>query len=144
MIAALEILHIAVAAAWFGSRLLIPGDVRASLHEPASPGLVVDRVGKARRVALVAGVLTLLSGLGLMQLTTGLLDAPWWIYAGLAAVVVMLAVDWLVAGPAWRRIKAGLESGDAPAAAASVPRFRQAINLESLLWLLALVAMVVY
>jgi hypothetical protein len=140
---ALEILHIAVAAAWFGSRLLIPADVSASIHDDRSPTLFIARVGRARRLSWISGVLTLLTGLGLMQLTSGLFDAPWTIYAGLVAAVVMLGVGWFVAGPPWKRIRDGLERGDAPTASASVPRFRQALTLESLLWLLALGSMIV-
>lgn len=108
----------------------------------AAPDLFIGRIRRAERFGQVSGVLTLLSGLGLMYVTTGFAEAPLRIYLGLAAVIAMFIVGAAVARPAWKIIQRGLEAEDAVAASSAEPRLRQALMLENLLWILALGAMV--
>lgn len=135
------IFHVAFAAAWFGHKLLIPRDVRISVRHAESASLLVDRMKRAQRLGIVSGVGTLGTGAWLMYLTTGFTDAPLPIYIALATVIAMFAVGATIARTAWNRIASAIADNDIPAAAGGVAAFNRALNLESLLWILALTMM---
>jgi hypothetical protein len=79
----------------------------------------------------------------LVTLTTGFAKAPVTIYIALATVIGMFLVGLLAARPAWNRIKAAIDAGDTPGAVGGVASFNRAMNLESLLWILALTMMII-
>lgn len=138
-----KILHIAFAAAWFGHKLLIPRDVRQSIHNPAeSPGLI-QRMARAERLGIASGFGTLLTGIGLIMLTDGFAETPLRIYVGLGAVLAMFAVGALVGSPAWRGVRGGLEADDLPRAASRMGSLIGALRLEGVLWILALTTMLI-
>lgn len=141
MILAAKIIHIAFASAWFGHKLLVPRNLRQSIHEREDGQGVIARTRAAERLGIISGVGTVLSGLALIWMTTGLGDTPLSIWLGLAAALAMFVVGAGVASPAWRVIRHGLEEGDYPEAASRLRTFVGALHLEGLLWLLALTAM---
>jgi hypothetical protein len=143
VIEVVTIAHIAFAAAWFGHKLLIPRDVRVSVREADSGRNLVNRMRRAQRLGLVSGLLTLGTGVWLVTLTTGFADAPVTIHIALATVIGMFIVGFVAARPAWKRIKDAIEDGDTPRAVGGVASFNRAINLESLLWILALTMMII-
>ncbi|MEX0795769.1 MAG: hypothetical protein WEB67_11770 [Acidimicrobiia bacterium] len=143
MIEAATIVHIAVAAAWFGHKLLIPRDVRVSVREPESGRYLVDRMRRARTFGIVTGVLTLGTGIWLVMLTTGFAGAPITIHIALGAVIAMFLVGLFAARPAWKRIESAIAAGDTPAAVGGAHSLNSALNLESLLWILALSMMII-
>lgn len=137
------IIHITVAAAWFGHKLLIPRDVRVSVREPESGKLLVDRMRRARTFGIVSGILTLGTGIWLVTLTTGFAGAQVTIFIALGAVIAMFLVGALVARPAWKRVEKAIDVGDTPAAVGGASAFNNALNLEGLLWILALAMMII-
>lgn len=143
MIEVVTIVHIAVAAAWFGHKLLIPRDVRTSVREPESGKYLVDRMRRARTFGIVSGLLTLGTGIWLVILTTGFDDAPITIHIAMGAVLAMFLVGFLVARPAWKRITSAIAVGDTPAAVGGAKSLNSALNLESLLWIVALAMMII-
>lgn len=143
MLVATKILHIAFAAAWFGHKLLIPGDVRRSIHDMADVEGLVRRMKKAERLGIGSGLGTLLTGFGLILLTVGFADTPVRIYVGLGAVIAAFVVGAAVGRPAWIKIKASIEAGDAPQATAEIKPFARALAIENLLWIVALASMLV-
>ncbi len=143
MLLATRILHIVFAAAWFGHKVLIPRDVRQSVHDMSDGSGLIRRMQRAQLLGIGSGLGTLLTGIGLIFLTTGFADTPFTIYFGLVAVIAMFILGAVVARPAWNRIKAGIEAGDAPQAAAGVKAFTRALVLENLIWILALGSMLV-
>jgi hypothetical protein len=143
MLVATKILHIAFAAAWFGHKLLIPRDVRQSVHDMADGDGLIRRMKRAERLGIGSGLGTLLTGIGLILLSVGFADTPIETYVGLAAVIAMFVVGAAVGRPAWNRIKASIEAGDAPSAAAGIKPFTRALALENLLWILALATMLI-
>lgn len=143
MLVATKIIHIAFAAAWFGHKLLIPRDVRVSVHEREARMAMVGRIQRAQRLGIISGVGTVLTGVGLILLTTGFADAPVRIYFGLAAALGIFVIGALVARPAWADIASGIESDDVPRAAAAVKPFSSALVIENFLWIVALGSMVV-
>jgi hypothetical protein len=142
MILALKILHISAAAIWLGHKILIPGDVRASIRNHSAVEPFLRRMKRAERLGIGSGLVTLLSGVGLAQLVWGLTEAPWRIYVGLAAALAMFVVGATMARPAWDRIESGLRSADLPVAASGEGKFARALALENMLWLVALGTMV--
>ncbi len=137
------ILHITIAAAWFGHKLLLPRDVRNSVRSSESAQLLIARVRRARNLGLVSGLGTLVTGLWLIYLTTGFASAPFQTYVALGAVLAMFVVGASAARPAWKEIEAAVREGDTPHAVGASIGFGRALNLESLLWILALTMMVI-
>lgn len=137
------IVHIAVAAAWFGHKLLIPRDVRVSVREAESGRYLLERMRRARTFGIVTGVLTLGTGIWLVTLTTGFAGAPITIHIAMGAVIAMFLVGFFVRRPAWKRVANAIDAGDSPAAAGGANRLNSALNLESLLWILALSMMII-
>lgn len=143
MIVATKIVHIAFAAVWFGHKVLIPRDMRQSIHHPVDGGGFIRRIERAERLGIGSGLGTILSGIGLILLTTGFAGTPLRIYFGLAAAIAMVFVGGLVARPAWKEIREGIIDDDLPRAAAAERPFTRALMIENLLWIGALGAMVV-
>lgn len=141
MTEAVVILHVVFAAAWFGHKLLIPRDVRVSVRTIESGKLLIDRMQRARRLGVLSGLGTLGTGIWLVYLTTGFFDAPVTMYVALGVVLLMFVVGATVARIAWNEIRDAIAANDVPAAAGGVAAFNRALNLESLLWILALTMM---
>lgn len=135
------ILHVVFAAAWFGHKLLIPRDVRVSVRTAESGELLIDRMQRARRLGMLSGLGTLGTGIWLIYLTTGFFDAPVTIYIALGVVVLMFIIGATIARTAWNKIRDAIAANDVPGAAGGVSAFNRALNLESLLWILALTMM---
>lgn len=136
-----KILHVAFAAAWFGHKLLIPRDLRQSIHNRHEHMGLIRRVVRAERVGIVSGLGTLATGIALIVLTTGFAETPLRIWLGLAAVIAMVMVGALLGSPAWRDVRSGLEANDLPHAVSRVGPLIGALRLEGLLWILALTTM---
>jgi hypothetical protein len=100
-------------------------------------------MGRARTFGIVSGILTLGTGIWLVTLTTGFAGAEVTIYVALGAVTAMLLVGALVVRPAWKRIEKAIDVGDTPAAVGGANAFNNALNLEGLLWILALAMMII-
>ncbi len=137
------IAHILVASAWFGHKLLIPRDVKLSARHPESASLLFERMARAQRFGIGAGVATLGTGIWLVYLTTGPADAMLGTYVAFAAVIAMFVVGATVARPAWNRVRIAIEAGSTPDAVGGATGFGRALNLESLLWVFALTMMVI-
>lgn len=143
MILVLTIAHVAIAAAWFGHKLLLPGDIRASVHAgQAEAGDLVLRLRRAARLGILTGLGTLVSGAALMW-AVGVGTVSFWIWIGLALVISALVVGVLVARPAYKRLTTAVESGDRVAATVEGRQIGRALAAESLLWLGALTTMLV-
>lgn len=142
MSAALTILHIGIAAAWFGHKLLIPGDIRASAGartESAAPFLV--RLQRAERLGVATGLGTLLSGAALWWVVGfDTVDAGVWLGAGLVLGAILIGAT--MGGPATKRLRAAIEDGDRVEATVAGGRVNRVLGIESLLWVGALTAMV--
>lgn len=143
MVLTLTIAHVAIAAAWFGHKLLLPGDIRASVHAGQDEWEdLVSRLKRAERFGILTGLGTLLTGAGLMW-AVGIDTISFWIWGGLALVVVAIGVGALVARPASKRLVAAVEAGDRVAATVEGQRISRVLGAESLLWLGALTTMLV-
>lgn len=143
MILTLRILHVAIAAAWFGHKLLVPADIRESVHAgDGEAEALLDRLRRAERFGVLSGLGTLLSG-GALMWVVGIETVSLWIWVGLALVIVAIGIGATVARPASKRLRAAVERGDRVEATVAGRQINRVLGLESMLWLGALVTMLV-
>lgn len=144
MVITLKILHIALAAAWFGHKLLVPGDVKASVQSLASTEgeRFLHRLQRAQRLGQVTGIGTLAAGIALaFAVDASTVDNAVWI--GATLVVVAIVVGAIFARPASNELRDAVSASDRPRATVAGNRLNRILGLESLLWLGALSGMVI-
>lgn len=141
----LKTIHILSASVWFGAGLGVPGDIRRTI-ERGRPhtDLLPDRVRRAGKMTMGAGLLTLLTGLGLIFNLGGFANVRPNVHAGFGLTLVLLVFGFGVTLPTWKRIAAILsaEGGDLGEARRLAGRFAMFQGIEHLLWLVVLVLMV--
>lgn len=111
----LRVLHVGIAAAWFGHKLLIPADLSSSLHSTDKAAALIPRMDRAELLGQVSGIGTLITGLGLLW-AVGPSTVAVTVYAGLGLVLVAIAAGAVVARRASIALRAGVEAGDLEAA----------------------------
>ena len=137
----LRFLHVGIAAAWFGHKLLVPSDLKASVSGTAQQARdMIPRISRAERVGQVSGVGTLLTGT-LLTLVVGFETVGIGVHIGMGLVVTAIAIGAIFARPASNRLKAAVEVGDLDAARPEARRLNQVLGIESLLWAATLMAM---
>lgn len=142
MIPTLKILHIAIAAAWFGHKLLIPSDIRRSLSAGQDEAhSLLARMRRAERFGQLTGLGTVLSGAALLW-AVGVDTVSIGVWVGLLIVLTGFAVGATVARPAANRLRSAVERSDRIQAAIAGAQISRALGIESLLWVGALTAMV--
>jgi hypothetical protein len=143
MVVTLEIVHIAIAAAWFGHKLLIPGDIRRSVHAGQSESeALLRRMKRAERFGILTGLGTLLSGGALMWLV-GVDTVAIGIWVGLGLVLAAIVLGATLGRPASKRLREAVARGDRVEATIAGGQVSRVLGLESLLWIGALTSMVV-
>ena len=142
MILLLRILHVAVAAAWFGHKLLIPADIRRSLGDPNQATALISRLRTAERLGIATGLGTLVTGV-LLLFSIGPDVVAWPVYLGLGLVLIAIAIGATVARPASIELRRYAENGSLDAARPAARRLSAVLTTESLLWSAALVTMLV-
>ncbi|HEU4321185.1 MAG TPA: hypothetical protein VFS66_14030 [Acidimicrobiia bacterium] len=141
MVVALTVLHIALAAAWFGHKLLVPADIKASIRGETAPGPFLGRLQRAERVGQVTGLGTLLAGMGL-AFAVDASTVGYGVWIGATLVVATIVIGAVFARPVSKRLEAAVTSGDRVAATVAGQRLNRLLGVESLLWLGALTGMV--
>lgn len=140
---ALTTLHIAFAAIWFGHKLALPADARASIHGMEGPEAgLVGRLRRAVGLDVISATGAILTG-GLMAYRAGLGEIRITVWLGAAVAVGLIVFAVLVTRPARAELRGALLAGLRPEATAAAKRVANAVNLEGFLWLAALVLMVV-
>lgn len=143
MVVTLQILHIALAAAWFGHKLLIPGDIRASAKTtPDGASAFVGRLKRAERVGIGTGLGTLAAGIGLAYAVDAS-TVGYGVWIGATLVLVAFVVGAIFARPASKRLKEAVIAGDRVAATVAGNRLSNMLGIEGLLWVGALTGMVI-
>lgn len=143
MVVTLEILHIALAAAWFGHKLLIPGDIRASAKAaPEGGAAFLGRLERAQRLGVITGIGTLAAGVGLVY-AVGAATVGYGVWVGATLVVVAIVVGAVFARPASNRLREAVVAGDRVAATVAGNRLTNVLGIEGLLWIGALTGMLI-
>ncbi|NNF65504.1 MAG: hypothetical protein HKN07_14775 [Acidimicrobiia bacterium] len=141
MLTLVRVLHVGLAAAWFGHKLLIPADLRRSLGAGVEPAqALIVRLGLAEKLGVITGLGTLLTGV-VMVLMIGATVVRSGIYVGLGLVLGAIAIGATVARPASARLRAAVTVGNLEAAVSEGRTLSQVLAAESLLWAGALVSM---
>ena len=135
-----KLVHVASMAGWLGAALWVPGDVRRTLARgKVDAGGLAERAGPALRLEVGAGILTVLTGLGLFawigRPRLGLM-------LGGALGIALLVLGAFAVLPAWKRIATRLAAGDEAGAAPIARRLAAFAGVGHVLWLLALALMV--
>ena len=140
MLFALRVLHVAVAAAWFGHKLLVIPDLRTSLDRQHRAEDLVGRLARAERLGIGSGLGTLVTGLVLLA-ATGFGAVSAGVYVGLGLVVGAIVLGATVARPASLGLSSAIGRHDLVAARGFAARLQGVLGAESLLWGLSLAAM---
>jgi hypothetical protein len=142
MLVALTVIHIAIAAAWFGHKLLIPGDIRRSAAAgDAQADAFLARLRRAQGFGILTGFGTVLSG-GMLAWEIGVERVRPGVWVGAGLVIVAIALGAIVARPASRRLVDAVQASDRVGASRASAQVRSVLGIESLLWMGALTAMV--
>ena len=142
LILALRVLHVAVAAAWFGHKLLIPSDLRRSLGDQNQTTALLARLETAERLGIATGLGTLVTGV-LLLIIIGPGVVAWTVYLGLGLVLTAIVIGATVARPASIELRRSVENGSLDAARPAARRLSAVLTTESLLWSAALVTMLI-
>lgn len=137
----LQVLHVAVAATAFAITLPSGGAMKRAIGQGREVKLAAATlVNRSGQLASIFGILTLLTGLGLVFYLGGFKVVSPTIHAGLGLVLVMIAHGALFMRPTGKRIVAAVDQGD-DAWAAARKRFAIGDGVMQLLWLVVLVLM---
>ena len=140
----LKFFHIMAAAVWFGAVLLTPGDVRQTLEmgRPHVDGLK-DRLQKSVSISLRAGVLTVITGFGIIFASGGMGAVHFRIHIGMTLAIVMLGVGFLMLTPVVNAICETIDKGgELDDAKALAPKLGMFSGINHLLWFVTLGLMV--
>ncbi|RYZ46526.1 MAG: hypothetical protein EOO72_01745 [Myxococcaceae bacterium] len=97
----------------------------------------------ADKVLIPSAVLTLLTGLGLMRMTQGFIEAPWRFWAGFGLTVVLLLIAKLGLEPTKKQLVVAVQgSGEAAALGSLRGRFIALVTAWHLGFLVILTLMV--
>lgn len=143
MVVTLKIIHIALAAAWFGHKLLVPGDIKASIRSQTTEAQVlVARLRRAERLGIATGVGTLIAGVALAYAVDAS-TVGYGVWVGATLVVAAIAVGAIFARPVSTRLRTAVASGDRVAATVAGNQLGRILGVEELLWIGALTGMVI-
>ncbi len=143
MLHAFRLLHVLSITTWLAASLWLASDARRSLAAGgAEANAFVGRARKAVKLDKLAGILTIVTGLGLIHFAQA-----WPLRGGLWLGIVMATLRAgltdAVLSPSVRKIAAGLEAGQAPADLAPLAgKLATMAILGHVAWLLALTGMV--
>lgn len=140
----LLIVHILSAAAWIGGGFLngFLGPRMAKAGGPVTVAWIGVLIEAARKYFTPAGVLTLLSGIGIVLVDDGHSFTEPFVITGLVVVVVALGIAGAVLTPAATAALASAEEGDFPGAGANGRKAARAGQAITLLLVVAVIVMV--
>jgi uncharacterized membrane protein len=114
LLAALRVFHFLGFAVWFGGALSVATDVRKTLTRgKPHTDVLADRVDRQVSIGLVAALITIGSGLGMLFGIGGFAAVGPRIHAGLSLALVALAVELFGLRPAIGKLRAALAAGKA-------------------------------
>ena len=145
MLILVRYLHVVAMAAWLGSALWLAGDARRSLAAgPDAARAFMPRALAALRLDRWAGLVTILTGLGLIHLTHVWPALPPALVAGMALGVARAGLTDGLLLPAVRRLSARLDAGESPERLLpDAGRLSMLSGIGHLAWLGALAGMIV-
>lgn len=139
----LRLVHIVAMTLWFAAGVFANSDIRRGFANPVElPGLRI-RMKKTGIFAIIGGVLTIVTGLGLIFAVGGFGAVPWPIHAAFALTLVQAGIGGGLIGGTWAKIEAGLQAGASPESLAPLcGRIYTGGAIFHALWTINLVLMV--
>lgn len=143
LLSLLRLLHFLGFAVWFGGALTIATDVRKTLRcgKPHTDELA-DRVNRQVSMGLVAGLVTIASGFGLLFAVGGFAAVGPRIHAGLSLALVALAIELLGLKPTIGKLRRAISEGKADELRAITGRVAMLAGMGHSLKLVTLILMV--
>ena len=139
----LKFVHLFTMAAWIGSSMFAPADIRRTFAGNGDFAALRERMRSIGRVAMGSGALTFLSGLALIFALGGFGTVTPAIHIGLVTGLVTAIVGGAGIGRTWGEIDKKLAANADPASLAPlVRRIGILSHVFHLLWLVTLVLMV--
>ncbi|CAM3810285.1 hypothetical protein G4177_25550 [Corallococcus sp. ZKHCc1 1396] len=137
-------LHLLAMGVWLGASIMSPLEILRTLARGRPyVELIPDQVAGADKVLIPSAVLTLLTGLGLMRMTQGFIEAPWRFWAGFGLTVVLLLIAKLGLEPTKKQLVVAVQgSGEAAALGSLRGRFIALVTAWHLGFLVILTLMV--
>ena len=144
LITTLRLLHIIFMAAWFGSGLFSSGDARRTLSSDNSDlDLLVNRLNRYGVVGGAAGLLTIVTGFGLIFALGGFAVVSPAIHISIVTSFIMWVVGLVLVGGSSRKIAAGVkENKPRQELLGHAKKIAMGTGILHLLWLITLVLMV--
>lgn len=138
----LRFVHIAAMASWFGSIMMLTGDIRRSVE--LGPPHIAPLVGRVRRSVVIAtgsGWTTVLTGVALIFDLGGFGAVPVAIHVGLVLGLCLVGVGAFM-GRTWDTLLAKHEAGDHAAVGPLLKRMSMLGGIFQLVWTVILGLMV--
>jgi len=143
LLSLLRVLHFLGFAVWFGGALSIATDVRKTLTRGTPhTDVLADRVNRQVSIGLVAALVTIGSGLGMLFAIGGFAAVGPRIHAGLSLALVAFAVELLGLKPAIGRLRKAIAAGKADDLRAITGRIAMLTGIGHSLKLVTLLLMV--
>ncbi|MBK6685420.1 MAG: hypothetical protein IPG45_13190 [Deltaproteobacteria bacterium] len=131
---------------WIGAGLSFPvvADVRRSLAAgPSQAAALRERLKTTSMIVIPSAIITLVTGLLLINFRGGFGVVPVRIHVGLLCALLVFAIGAGFTSPAMMRFGQALEKGELPEAGAAADRLILGLRLEDGLRLLALLSMLI-
>jgi len=141
----LRIVHIIAIALAIGVTLTLGADLRRALERGrAEAKLTADRLLRTGKISLVAAILTLVSGVGLIIAKGGMKHVGPGIHIGMTLLIIMMVIAAVGIKPVSQKIHALVHSEtDLAEVAPLKKKLAMFSGINQLLWLIALIMMVV-
>jgi hypothetical protein len=141
----LKFFHIMFSSIWFGASFLVSKDIRKTI-EAGQPHLelLIGRVQSTERLGIPTGLLTLITGLGLIFMSGGFKSVPLQINLSLLLTIILFFLGGLIISPTWKKIVVIIkQNGDLSEAKKLSKNFTVLMGFEHLLRMIILILMVV-
>ena len=143
LVTTLNFLHILFAAAWFGHKLLVPGDIRRSTGSGGvADASFLDRLTRAERLGITSGLGTVIFG-SILAFEVGFDTVDFGVWIGMGLAFSAIGVGAIAGRPVAKRLRTAVANGHRTDAAAAGAQLTRILSAESLLWAGALAAMVI-
>lgn len=105
MLGLLKLLHIIFSSVWFSSAFFIPKDIRTTLEKGAPhTELLKGRVLSTQKINIPSGLLTFLTGMGLIFASGGFASVPKAIHVSILLTLGVVFIDLAVLSGIWQKI----------------------------------------
>jgi uncharacterized membrane protein len=140
----LLVLHILAVAAWLGGNLTLAfaGSMTRGADTAARRWWAATQGNMARLYFNVAGIVVLLTGIGLVIDSDFISFSDVFVSIGFVAVIIGALLGIFVFGPGCRELVASIDAGDTTAEASTTTRLTAVGIVDSLILILTIVAMV--